>query len=39
MASDGKGRILEVVPEGLHQRTPLLVGSRVEMELLRETLG
>jgi fructose-1,6-bisphosphatase I len=39
MASDGQGRILEVVPEGLHQRTPLLVGSRVEMELLLETLN
>jgi fructose-1,6-bisphosphatase I len=38
MACDGQGRILEIVPEGLHQRTPLLVGSRVEMELLLDTL-
>jgi fructose-1,6-bisphosphatase I len=39
IASDGKGRILDITPEGLHQRTPLLVGSRVEMELLLSTLN
>ena len=26
-ASDGRGRILEKVPQGLHQRTPLIIGS------------
>jgi fructose-1,6-bisphosphatase I len=34
MATDGVGRILDVVPESLHQRTPLLVGSKEEMETL-----
>jgi fructose-1,6-bisphosphatase I len=38
VASDGRGRILEITPDGLHQRTPLLVGSQVEMELLHHTL-
>jgi fructose-1,6-bisphosphatase I len=39
VATDGKQRILEVIPTDLHQRTPLLVGSQVEMELLRRTLN
>jgi fructose-1,6-bisphosphatase I len=34
MATDGKQPILDVPPTGLHQRTPLLVGSKAEMELL-----
>ena len=34
VATDGRGRILEVTPTSLHQRTPLLVGSREEMGLL-----
>jgi fructose-1,6-bisphosphatase I len=34
MATDGKQPILDVAPKGLHQRTPLLVGSKAEMELL-----
>jgi len=34
MASSGKGRILDIKPEGIHQRTPLIVGSRREMEAL-----
>jgi fructose-1,6-bisphosphatase I len=37
-ASDGKGRILDITPTSLHQRTPLLVGSREEMELLTRLL-
>lgn len=28
VASDGKNRILEIVPQHLHQRTPLFIGSR-----------
>ncbi|MBX3413526.1 MAG: class 1 fructose-bisphosphatase [Pirellulales bacterium] len=32
MATDGRQRIMEIVPETLHQRTPLLVGSRYEVE-------
>lgn len=31
-ATDGKRRVLEIQPESLHQRTPLVVGSQVEME-------
>ncbi|MBX9788240.1 MAG: class 1 fructose-bisphosphatase [Pirellulales bacterium] len=33
-ASDGRGRILDIQPEALHQRTPLFVGSKHEMERL-----
>lgn len=32
MAVDGTRRILDVVPEMIHQRTPLIVGSDVEMD-------
>src|SRR5439155_19867337 len=38
LATDGVQRILSVQPTSLHQRTPLLVGSRAEMELLRNML-
>jgi fructose-1,6-bisphosphatase I len=31
MAIDGKRRILEIQPKSIHQRTPLVVGSRVEL--------
>lgn len=34
VATDGKGRIMEITPTSLHQRTPLLVGSKKEMEML-----
>jgi fructose-1,6-bisphosphatase I len=34
MASSGKGRILDIQPDGIHQRTPFMVGSRREMEAL-----
>jgi fructose-1,6-bisphosphatase I len=39
LATDGQGRILDIPPTSLHQRTPLLVGGRSEMESLREFLG
>ena len=32
MASDGKQRILEKVPDDLHQRTPLIIGSKQEVQ-------
>jgi fructose-1,6-bisphosphatase I len=32
MATDGRRRILDIEPESIHQRTPLVIGSRVEME-------
>jgi len=31
-ASTGRGRILEVQPERLHQRVPVILGSRGEVE-------
>lgn len=31
-ASTGRGRILDVTPHGLHQRVPLIFGSRSEIE-------
>lgn len=31
VAIDGKHRILDIQPDSIHQRTPLVVGSRVEM--------
>ncbi len=31
--SDGTGRILDIVPEELHHRTPLVIGNRAEVEL------
>jgi fructose-1,6-bisphosphatase I len=34
MATDGTTRILDILPESLHQRTPLIVGSRQEVELM-----
>jgi fructose-1,6-bisphosphatase I len=39
MATDGRRRILEVPPTSLHQRTPLLVGSRAEMGFLMKMLN
>jgi fructose-1,6-bisphosphatase I len=33
-ATDGQRRILDIQPTGLHQRTPLVVGSRAEVDLL-----
>jgi fructose-1,6-bisphosphatase I len=34
MASSGSGRILDIQPETIHQRTPFMVGSQREMETL-----
>jgi fructose-1,6-bisphosphatase I len=31
-ATDGSGRILEIQPKDIHQRTPLVLGSRREVE-------
>lgn len=40
-ASSGDGRLLDVQPTGIHQRTPLIVGGQVEMaafeQCIRET--
>lgn len=32
IATDGTRRVLEIQPDSVHQRTPVVVGSRVEME-------
>ncbi len=37
-ATDGRGRILEIVPESLHQRTPLVIGSREDVDFVSEIL-
>lgn len=36
MATDGEKPILEIEPTSLHQRVPLYVGSRYEIEKLEE---
>ncbi len=33
-ASDGRQRLMEIVPQSLHQRTPLVIGSREDVELV-----
>ena len=38
LATNGLTRILDIQPESLHQRTPLIVGSRAEMEVLQGLL-
>jgi fructose-1,6-bisphosphatase I len=37
-ATNGKQRMLEVLPTGLHQRTPFFAGSKLMMEELEEYL-
>ena len=39
MALGANGRILEIQPEGIHERTPFMVGSKREMETLGRMLG
>jgi len=36
---NGSGRILDIRPEGIHQRTPFVVGSRHEVEALEAMLS
>jgi fructose-1,6-bisphosphatase I len=38
-ATDGRGRILDIVPTSLHQRVPLLVGGAEEMQVLASMLA
>ena len=37
-AVDGAGRILEVQAEGIHERTPLVIGSRCEVAALQKAV-
>ena len=39
VATDGVGRILDIVPTSLHQRTPLFIGSKLMMEELAQVAG
>jgi fructose-1,6-bisphosphatase I len=39
MATNGAGRVLDIKPEGIHQRTPFCVGSKREMEALVAAVG
>jgi fructose-1,6-bisphosphatase I len=32
MATDGFGKITDIQPETIHQRTPLVIGSQAEMQ-------
>jgi fructose-1,6-bisphosphatase I len=38
-ASDGANRILDIQPEKLHQRTPLVIGSRDDVAFVERTLS
>ena len=38
-ASDGQRRILEIVPEELHQRVPIYLGNEQYVDLARECLS
>ena len=38
IATDGKTRIMEKAPQSLHERTPLYVGSKADMERLQRYL-
>jgi len=37
-ATNGESRVLDIQPRGIHQRTPLIVGSTVEMDELEKVL-
>lgn len=37
-ATDGVNRILDIVPQSLHQRTPLVIGSREDVGFVADTL-
>ena len=38
-ATDGATRILDLVPDGLHARTPLVIGSRLEVESIQSLMA
>ena len=39
LATDGKQSILDINPEALHQRTPLVIGSKADVTFATETIG
>jgi fructose-1,6-bisphosphatase I len=38
-ASTGKQRILDITPTGIHDRLPLFIGSKKDVELAEERLA
>jgi fructose-1,6-bisphosphatase I len=38
-ATDGRGRIMELEPHDVHQRTPLVIGSRKNVEQIMSFVG
>jgi fructose-1,6-bisphosphatase I/sedoheptulose-1,7-bisphosphatase/fructose-1,6-bisphosphatase I len=36
LGSTGRGRIMDVIPENVHQRVPVIVGSRNEVERIEK---
>ncbi len=38
-AVSGKTRIMDIEPQAIHQRTPLIIGSRTEVAEFQETHG
>jgi fructose-1,6-bisphosphatase I len=38
-ASDGRKRILEIVPDSLHERSPLFIGSEEDVRIAEEFLA
>jgi fructose-1,6-bisphosphatase I len=38
-ATDGRQQILDLVPQSLHQRTPLLIGSKADVAFATEHIG
>jgi len=38
MATDGVGNIMDIQPQAIHQRTPLVIGSQVEMQAFAECM-
>ena len=38
-ATNGTDRVLDIQPQTLHQRTPLVIGSRLDVEFVREMLA
>jgi len=39
VGSTGRGRVLDVMPEKVHQRVPLFIGSKKEVEYLESFLA
>ena len=38
IATNGTDRILDIQPEDIHQRTPLVLGSKIEMQALQQLM-